>query len=72
MLRCPDLLIRQTVIVRQRNGWLKPELSLAVWTLHVNVHSGLFAREKVKSEATIAEYCGAHRKPNGAEAQSGT
>jgi hypothetical protein len=39
MLRRADLLIRQAVIVRQRNDWLKPELSLAVRTLHMNVHS---------------------------------
>jgi hypothetical protein len=53
-----DLLVRQPVIVRQSNGWLKPELGLAVGTLHMNVHPGLFAREKVKSEAAIAEYRG--------------
>ena len=64
MLRRADLLVRQTVIVRQRNGWLKPELSLAVWAMHMNVHSGLFSREKVKSKATIAENCGTHRRPN--------
>jgi hypothetical protein len=39
LLRRADLLIRQTVIVRQRNGGLKPKLSLAVRTLHMNVHS---------------------------------
>src|SRR5258708_33516102 len=51
MLRLADLLVHQTVIVRQRNGWLKPQLSLAVWTLHMNVHSGLFSREKSKIES---------------------
>jgi hypothetical protein len=45
MLRRADLLVRQSVIVRQRNGWLKPELSFAVRTLHMNVHPGL-SREK--------------------------
>ena len=51
---------RQAVIVRQRNGWLKPELSLTVRTLHMDVHPGLFSREKVKSKASIAENCGTH------------
>src|SRR5258708_9490291 len=63
MLRRADLLVRQAVIVRQRNRWLKPELSLAVRTLHVNVHPGLFSREKVKSKAPIAENCGTHGCP---------
>ena len=60
MLRRADLLVRQAVIVRQRNGWLKPELSLTVRTLHMDVHPGLFSREKVKSKATIAENCWTH------------
>src|SRR5258708_2066936 len=63
MLRRADLLVRQAVIVRQRNRWLKPELSLAVRTLHMNVHPGLFSREKVKSKAPIAENCGTHGCP---------
>jgi len=63
MLRRTDLLVRQTIIVRQGNRWLKPKLGLAVGTLHVNVYPGLFAREKVKPKAAIAEYCGAHGGP---------
>jgi hypothetical protein len=63
MLRRTDLLVRQTIIVRQGNRWLKPKLGLAVGTLHVNVYPGLFAREKVKPKAAIAEYCGAHGDP---------
>src|ERR1700730_15555332 len=31
--------------------------------LHMNVHPGLFSREKVKSKATIAENCGTHGRP---------
>jgi uncharacterized DUF497 family protein len=63
MLRRTDLLVRQTIIVRQGNRWLKPKFGLAVGTLHVNVYPGLFAREKVKPKAAIAEYCGAHGGP---------
>jgi len=39
------------------------QLGLAIGTLHVNVYPGLFAREKVKPKAAIAEYCGAHGGP---------
>jgi hypothetical protein len=63
MLRRTDLLVRETMIVRQGNRWLKPKLGLAVGTLHVNVYPGLFAREKVKAKAAIAENCGAHGGP---------
>src|SRR6266403_3823858 len=63
MLRRTDLLVRQTIIVRQGNRRLKPKLGLPVGTLHVNVYPGLFAREKVKPKAAIAEYCGAHGGP---------
>jgi hypothetical protein len=59
-LSVPNLPIAQAVILRQCDHWLKPELGLPVPTGHVDVHTGLFTREEVKSEGTIAEYGGAH------------
>jgi hypothetical protein len=42
-------------------SWL--ELGLAVWTLHMDVHSGPFTREKVKSKAADAKNSGTHETP---------
>jgi hypothetical protein len=52
------LLLCQAVILRQRNGWLKPELCLSIWAGHMDVHRGLFAGEEVKSETAVAKYGG--------------
>jgi len=56
----PKLLLTQTVILRLSDHRLKPELGFAVWTLHVNVHAGLFPREKAKSKAPVAKYGRTH------------
>ena len=56
----PKLLLTQTVILRLGDHRLKPEFGFAVWTLHVDVRSGLFPREKVKSKAPIAKYGRTH------------
>jgi len=46
-LRCPNLLIGQAIIVRQRSRGLKPEFRLAVGTVYMDVHTRFLAREKV-------------------------
>jgi hypothetical protein len=56
----PNLLLRKALILRQRDGWLKPEFRFPVGTLHVNVHSEFLAREKVKPIGTVAEYGWTH------------
>ncbi len=56
----PKLLFALAVILRLSDHGLKPEFSFAIRTLHMNVHSRLFPREKVKPEAPIAKYCRAH------------
>jgi hypothetical protein len=55
-----DLLLRKALILRQRNDWLKPELCFSVRTLHMDVHSDLFAGEKVEPIRSVAEYGRAH------------
>ena len=55
-----DLLLRKTLILRQRNHRLKPELRFSVRTLHMNVHSEFLAGEKVKPIRSVAEYGRAH------------
>ena len=54
------LLFAQTVILRLRDRGLKPKFGFSVRALHVNVHSGLLAREEVKPIAAVTEYGGAH------------
>jgi hypothetical protein len=55
-----DLLLREALILRQRNDRLKPELRFSVRTLNMNVHSDFFPGEKVKPIRSIAEYGRAH------------
>jgi hypothetical protein len=56
----PKLLFSKTIILRQRNRWLKPKLGFPVGALHVDVHSGLFAGEKVKPKWPDAKNSGTH------------
>ena len=55
-----DLLLRKPLILRQRDYWLKPELCFSVRALNMNVHSDLFAGEKVKPIRPVAEYGRTH------------
>ena len=55
-----QLLLRKTLILRQRDGRLKPELRLPVRTLHMNVHPEFFAREEVKPIRSVTENGWAH------------
>jgi hypothetical protein len=56
----PKLLLTQAVILRLGDHRLKPEFGFAVRALHVDVHSGLLSREKVKSKAPVAKYRRTH------------
>ena len=57
----PDLSFVQTMILRQRNLGLKPELCFPVRALHVYMAPELLAREEAKSEGSVPKDCGAHR-----------
>jgi hypothetical protein len=55
-----NLLLREALILRQRNDWLKPELCFSVRTLNMDVHSDFFAGEKAKPIRSVAEYSRTH------------
>ena len=40
--------------------WLYPKLSFPLGSLHMNVHSWFFTREKIESEWSTAKDCWAH------------
>jgi len=54
-LRCAQLPLIQTIILRQPDLGLKPELRLAVRTIDVNVAARLLAREEVEPILTFAK-----------------
>jgi len=56
-----NLLFTQAMILRQGYGRLKPKLGLPVCAGHVDVHTGLLAREEVKPVWAFAEDSGTHR-----------
>jgi hypothetical protein len=63
--RRPNLPLCKTVVICQRYRRLQPEFGLAIRTLHMNMHTGFFTREKVKPIAAVTEYRGTHRyRPN--------
>jgi hypothetical protein len=55
-----QLLLTETVILRLRHRWLKPKLGFTIRTFHMNVHSGLFAGEKVKPIGANSQDGGTH------------
>lgn len=55
MLRGANLRFSQAMILRQHDLRLKPELCLTIWALNMHMNSRLFAGEKVKPKAAVAE-----------------
>jgi len=56
----PKLALFHTGSLRHFNLRLKPELGLAVSTVHMDVHPRLLAGEEVEAETTFSEDCRAH------------
>ncbi len=50
-----NLAVVQSVILRQFNRRLKPELRLPICMMHVNVKPGLLAREEKETESILAK-----------------
>jgi hypothetical protein len=50
-----NLLINQTVILRQLDGGFEPTLGFAVGALYMHMHARFFAGEKLKPEAIFTQ-----------------
>ena len=50
-----NLAVVQSVILRQFNRWLKPELRFPICVMHVHMEPGFLAREEKETETVFAK-----------------
>jgi hypothetical protein len=55
-----DFPLRDTVILRQFDARLKPDLQLAFWRLDMNVHAIFFTRVEVEPVASVPKHGWTH------------